>query len=329
MRSAYIALALTLFCAAMTACADEQKKPLQIDSKSVPIATGEDAAKSIGKLAHLGTLRLTSPDGNFGGISGLIVAEDGSRFLAITDSSHWLTGKLTYRGTKLVGATGTEIAPLLDKDGKPMSGKEGDAEGLTGSLDGDVYISFEGNHRLWRYAFGTHGLLAKPTSVAVPADLANAPRNGGLEAITLLKDGRILGITETYYNDAGDSSRAWLWNLKTKTFESLVIHRRMPFDVTDVRQLDSGDILTLERRFSRTGGIGFSMRQFTAPQLKQNAKLDGEVIADAGMNFNIDNMEALSVRTGSNGETLIYLASDDNFNAPLQQNLLMLFELRQ
>ena len=47
------------------------------------------------------------------------------------------------------------------------------------------------------------------------------------------------------------------------------------------------------------------------------------------MNFNIDNMEGLSVRTGSGGETLVYAISDDNFNAPLQQNLLMLFELKR
>jgi hypothetical protein len=102
----------------------------------------------------------------------------------------------------------------------------------------------------------------------------------------------------------------------------------MPFDLTDIQQRENGDLLTLERRFSRTGGIGFSVRHIEAKSIAPGAVLDGEVVADAAMNFMIDNMEGMSLRKGANGETLIYLVSDDNFNAPLQQNLLMLFELR-
>ena len=317
------------FCACgVAACADEQSKPLQIDSKPVPIATGEDAATSIGKLHHLGSLRLTSPDGNFGGISGLIVSPDGSRFLAITDSSHWLTGKLVYRGKRLTGATGIEIAPLLDTAGKPMSGKAGDAEGLTGALDGDVFISFERDHRIWRYDFGAKGLKATPTSIATPGDLSKAPDNGGLEGIALLKDGRLLAITESFHNDEGNL-KGWLLDQKKNTAEPLTLRRRMPFDLTDIQQLDNGDVLTLERRFSSTGGVGFSIRHLKAKSIEPGALLDGDVIADAAMNFNIDNMEGLSLRKGENGETLVYLVSDDNFNPPLQQNLLMLFELRE
>jgi hypothetical protein len=204
---ALIAIGMCTF--GVAACAEEQLQPLQIDSKPVALATGEDAPKSIGKLFHLGSLRLTSPDKNFGGMSGLIVSPDGNRFLAITDSSHWLTGELTYRDKRLTGATGVEIAPLLGSDGKPMSGKEGDAEGLAGSLAGDVFVSFERKHRIWRYNFGSKGLNAVPSPVAAPDDLANAPSNGGLESITRLNDGRILAITEMFYNDAGDL-KGWL-----------------------------------------------------------------------------------------------------------------------
>lgn len=324
-----LALIVVGLCACgVAACADEQAKALQIDSKPVPIATGEDAAKSIGKLHHLGSLRLTSPDDNFGGISGLIVSPDGGRFLAITDSSHWLTGKLVYRGKRLTGATGIEIAPLLDTGGKPMSGKAGDAEGLTGALDGDVFISFERDHRIWRYAFGAKGLKSTPTPVSTPGDLQKAPSNGGLEGIAKLKDGRFLAIAESFYNDEGNL-KGWLLDPRINTAEPLTLRRRMPFDLTDIQQLDNGDVLTLERRFSSTGGVGFSMRHIQAKSIEPGALLDGDVIADAAMNFNIDNMEGLALRKGENGETLVYLVSDDNFNAPLQQTLLMLFELKQ
>jgi hypothetical protein len=108
----------------------------------------------------------------------------------------------------------------------------------------------------------------------------------------------------------------------------VLLKQRSPFDVTDVRQLANGDVLTLERRFSTFGGVGFEMRRIPSPAFAVGQVMDGDVIADVGMNFMIDNMEALSVRKGANGETLVYVVSDDNFNAPLQQTLIMMFELK-
>ena len=307
--------------------ADTAVKPLAIESRALPFSTGEDAKGFVGKLVHRGTLRLTSNDGDFGGISGLIVSDDGSRFLAVTDASHWLTGELSYRDGKLVRVKGQEIGPLLAPDGGALTGKAGDAEGLTGSLDGDVYVSFEGAHRIWRYPFGADGLAARPSVVATPNELQRAPYNSGLEGITLLADGRLLALTEAFHDGNGDI-RGWLLNAGGEP-EALALKRRAPFDLTDVRPLMNGDVLTLERRFSRLGGVGFEMRRIPAAAVAGGAVLDGEVVADVGMNFIIDNMEGLSVRKGADGETLVYVVSDDNFNAPLQQTLIMMFELKE
>jgi len=46
------------------------------------------------------------------------------------------------------------------------------------------------------------------------------------------------------------------------------------------------------------------------------------------MDANIDNMEGIAVRRGTNGETLLYMISDDNFSAR-QRTLLLMFELRR
>jgi hypothetical protein len=40
----------------------------------------------------------------------------------------------------------------------------------------------------------------------------------------------------------------------------------------------------------------------------------------------VDNLEGVAVTKGARGETLLWLISDDNFNA-LQRNLLLMFEL--
>jgi hypothetical protein len=311
---------------AVGAAAGDKIKPLQITAGAMPLSTGEGATKTLGKLSHRGTLRLESDDGDFGGISGLIVSDDGARFLAVTDTSHWLTGTLTYRDGKLAGIGGGEIGPLLGLDGKRLQGKGGDAEGLTGSIDSEVFVSFEGEHRIWRYDFGREGLAARPAPVATPADLAGAHHNGGLEGIVLLNDGRLLALTESF-SDAAGNYRGWLIDPKAGA-EALALKPRMPFQLTDVRQLANGDVLTLERRYNAIGGVGFQMRRIAGPSLTAGAVLDGEVVADAGMNFIIDNMEGLAVRRGAEGETLVYLVSDNNFNAPLQQTLIMLFELK-
>jgi hypothetical protein len=328
MRFARLIATLVLGCTSLAACAEETRRPLEISARPVSFALDSEGPKAVGKLAHLGSLRLTSPDSDFGGISGLIVSPDGKTFLAITDASHWLTGKLTYTDGRLTGLTGKEIAPLRDLSGKPLQGKAGDAEGLAGSLDGDVYVSFEGDHRIWKYAYGKDGLDAKPVAVKVPANLAKAPGNGGLEAITLLSDGKLLAITESYENADGDI-RGWLIDPAGKATAPLALKRRAPFDVTDARQLENGDVLTLERRFNRVGGVGFAMRRIKADALKPGAPIEAEVIADAGMNYLIDNMEGLSLRKTGDGRTLVYLISDNNFNKPLQQNLIMLFELKK
>jgi len=326
--------AVRLFLAALAVCFlgldvradDEAPRPLTIDAQSVAFSTGEDAKSTVGKLVHRGTLRLTSTDTDFGGISGLIVSDDGSRFLAITDASHWLTGELQYRDDRLTGVRGGEIGPLIAPDGSILKGKLGDAEGLAGELDGDVYVSFEGKHRIWRYPYASKGMLGSPSVVATPAELAGAPLNGGLEGIALLNDGRLLAMTESFHDSAGNI-RGWVLSTGADPLPVL-LKRRTPFDVTDVRHLANGDLLMLERRFSTFGGVGFEMRRISAPTFAAGEVMDGEVVADAGMNFMIDNMEALSVRKGANGETLVYIASDDNFNAPLQQTLIMMFELK-
>jgi hypothetical protein len=300
-------------------------RPLQIEAKALPFSTGEDAKQHAGKLKHRGTLKLSSDDSDFGGLSGLIVSGDGTRFLAISDNSNWLTGTLSYRDGRLVGVSGREIAPLLDEKGRPLSGKGGDAEGLTGSLDGDVFVSFERDHRIWRYAFGKDGLAAKAVAVAAPVALKEAPDNGGLEGIARLSDGRLLALSESFHDGNGDI-RGWLLKDGADA-ASVTLKRRAPFDLTDVQQLPGGDVLTLERRFNRIGGVGFEMRRIKGADVAAGATLDGELVADVGMNYIIDNMEGLSVRKDDDGKTVVYALSDDNFNPRLQQTLLMMFML--
>lgn len=318
-----------LMLAPIVACADQTARPLTIKSSPLRLNVGQEQDKGIGKLIFRGSLRLTSDDKDFGGISGLFVSDDRTHFLAISDVSHWVTGTLSYTDGKLTGAGGVQIGPLRDLDGHPLVGKNGDAEGLAVSeAFSTAFVSFERDHRVWGYEIKGNGLDTTPHVVPTPPELKQAPDNGGLEGITELHDGRLLALTESFKDSAGNF-HGWVLPTGKGKIEPLALKPRGPFELTDVRELPNHDILTLERRFSRTGGIGFEMRRIPAAELKANAVLDGEVIAEAGMSYVIDNMEGLSVNKGPNGETLIYIISDDNFNAPLQQTMLMMFELRE
>ena len=119
--------------------------------------------------------------------------------------------------------------------------------------------------------------LALQVPVAAPPDLSRAPRNGGLEGITLLSDGRLLALTESFFDDAGNY-RGWLIAPGDENHsEALALKPRMPFQLTDVRQLANGDLLTLERRYNPIGGVGFQMRRVAGASVGAGAVLDGDM----------------------------------------------------
>lgn len=316
-----------LLCAPAFADNNDTPRPLELRAAPAMFGLLGQASSNQGQLIDRGTLSLKSKDPDFGGLSGLLVSPDGSRFVAITDSSHWLTGTLTYAGGRLVGAQGGKIAPLLGMDGAPLRGKRGDAEGLAGSMDGDVFVSFEREHRIWRYPFAGAGLTAVPSAISVPDEIKNAPPNKGLEAITLLQTGMLLAVAEAYYDGKG-RIRSWLLDPANQVpSQEFLLSRLTPFEVTDVRQLQGGDILTLERQFERSRGIGFAVRRFALSNIVPAKPIDGRIVARTAPNAIIANMEGMAVRHDKEGRTFVYVISDDNFGAPVQRTLLIMYEL--
>ncbi|MFN2377838.1 MAG: esterase-like activity of phytase family protein [Candidatus Binatia bacterium] len=292
---------------------------------------------------------MTSPDRDFGGLSGLLVSADGTRFIAVSDEANWVTGSLEYEGGQLVRAVGDTIAPLLDAAGEPLDDKAGDAEGLASAdgndITGELFVSFEGHHRVWRYPFAESGVKAVPTGLPLPPEVLMAPNNGGIEGITRIAEGRLFAVTERYRDRAGDY-RTWVLPYDAEGLaappnpppgspdrRAVAIRPIAPFAMTDVRLLPGGDLLTLERRYSTAHGVGVQLRLIPRAVFEEAvnsgraAPLDGQVIANFDAGFEIDNMEGLAVRRGDTGETLVYALSDDNFNRPVQRTLLVMYEL--
>src|SRR5690606_16724384 len=93
---------------------------------------------------------------------------------------------------------------------------------------------------------------------------------------------------------------------------------------TDCAFMPNGDLLVLERGLAL---LAFQMRLIRVPaaDVKPGAHLKGEQLLQSS-GGDIDNMEALGVHAGPDGELRITIVSDNNFN-DFERNLLLEFSL--
>ncbi len=284
----------------------------------------EPGQDRIGRLTWRGGLEIVSDDSRVGGFSGLLIADDGRRLLAVTDRGHWLSARPRYdEGGRLVGLDRAEAASLAGLGGEPLSGKKHqDAESLALLPDGTVLVAFERAHRLWRYRYDGGALHGPPEAFPAPPGLADAPANGGIEALVVLADGSVLALTEKQEAENGLTGylhRGGHWHTLS--------YRPAPgFKPTGAARLPNGDLIVVERFFKLPGAPAIRVAEVPAAAVRPGAVLEGREIAILRAPLILDNFEAVATRRGADGRTLIYLLSDDNFNA-LQRTLLLMFAL--
>ncbi len=286
-----------------------------------------------GRLEWRGGLILTSSSEHFGGLSGLVLDKDGRGFLAISDAGTWLKGTITYDGRKPSGIENASIGPILARNGKPVRRlRDRDAEGMalaSGSIEkGTVLISFEGNHRIGRFGVTSRGIGAPTEYLKLPPETRRMGRNTSFESVSILQGGRhkgsVIAFSERLTNKDGNHT-GWIWINGTP--RALHITDPGGFDITDTAPLHDGGLLVLERRFRWTEGVKMRIRLLNAGEMTPGVTLEGETLFEANMGYEIDNMEGISTHRDPNGETVITVVSDDNFNAFLQRTLLLQFTL--
>ena len=292
----------------------------RIQVRAQPVEPDWTDGPRVGGLVFLGGFELSSNDRRFGGLSGLDVSPDGARLYAVSDRGRWITANLTHDADgRLVAAGSWRSVPLLTPAGHAVNRLQRDAEGLVRDLDGSFLVSFEYPHRIWRYP---GGLDAPPQPTPTPLDLANAPTNGGIEAITVLADGTVFGITEDHAN-RDHSLKGWL--MKNGAAKAISYVPADGFSPTGLATLPDGDVLLLERRFDLVRKHTRVVRLGKAG-LSAGAKVRGSIVATLRRPLPLDNFEGLSVRRDPEGRILLYLVSDDNF-LPFQRTLLLQFRL--
>jgi hypothetical protein len=323
-----------LTCCRATPPDDPPFAPL-VRAARIPLYPAHPEERRAGRLFYRGGLVLASDDKRFGGWSDLAVSADGREILSNSDEAHWLRARLTYDSSgDLAGIADGEIADMVNMEGRPMRGKEGDAEGLTlvrpHDLHGEVLISFERNVRVWRYDL-SHGFEAKPVNVPIGHWVDVLHDNEQLEAITLWKPDTLLAFAETRVNPGDDllaALEAYPGDPGHLNTRMLAVAPHGPFAITSVANAPDGGIYLLERRFTLAGGVGMEIRHIGAEEIHPGARMEGEVVANlAYQDANIDNMEGLALRQGPDGRIFLYVISDDDYSS-LQRTLLLMFEVR-
>ncbi len=291
--------------------------PIELDPE-------DPAPKRLGGLTFLSGFELRSSDPRFGGLSGLALGADGRALYAVSDRGYWVSASMRHdKDGRITAIGGWKIGSLLTPEGAAVKGRLTDAEALTQDRDGSFIVAFEQDHRLWRYPPPPADFSSPAQALPAPAELVKAPRNGGIEGVAVLPDGRLLALTEEYENPDG-SLKGWL--IEKDRFVVVSYVPSDGFRVTDVAALSNGDVLVLERRASLTSGWGARIKLVSRASLQAGARLKGEEIARLDPPLPVDNFEGIAVREDPEAGTLLYLISDDNYSL-FQRTLLLQFRL--
>ena len=314
---------------AARAAAPEPPAPVEVHSRPILAFDIRDPERRrFGPLEFRGGLSLQSPNRHFGGLSAVRVQADGAHFISLTDRGWWLRGRIVYDGVRPTGITDAEMAPILAADGQPLARRGWyDTESI--AQDGDtLYVGIERVHQIVRFNFGRDGLLARAQPIGVPLAMRSLPSNRGIEALVFVPKGlplasTLIAISERGLDKAGDIVAFLIGGPRPGTFS---VRRGDSYDISDAALLPDGDLLLLERRFSWTSGLAVRLRQVKLSDIRPDATVDGPVLFEADLGYEIDNMEGLSVHRGPDGETVLTLVSDDNFSI-IQRTLLLQFTL--
>lgn len=315
---------------------DLRTGPIDVEARALAGFDRLDREKTqFGKLTWRGGLVLTSPAKNFGGWSGLAVDADGKGFFAISDAGAWMSGAIAYDDRQRPTAlTSVRLGAIQSKSGGPLSrSRDRDAEALAllegTTQEGGVLVSFERKHRIVRFDIEAGELSPAAAKIALPNSAEDMPKNGGIEAIAVLRGGpnrgKLVAFSERLRDDDGNHV-GWLWEEEDRP-RRFKLTNGGDYNVTDAAPLPDGSLLVLERRFRASEGVRIRLRLVRQQQLRAGETIDAETLLAADGGREIDNMEGLAAHVGAGGEIIVTMISDDNFNRRLQRTILLQFAL--
>ncbi|WP_170382135.1 esterase-like activity of phytase family protein [Ruegeria atlantica] len=240
----------------------------------------------------------------FGGYSALHVSDDGHQLIVLSDRAVLVRAAISRDRDNITGVRITGNWPVLSSTGRPLSGRAGDSEGIAVTSDGGFFISFEGVHRVARYA----GPGAKAQVLPRPKAFKGLSGNGSLEALAIDGKGWLYTLPEKSRTDQGDIP-VYRWDGKVWS-TPFVLPQRDDFLPVSADFGPDGRFYVLERKLSL---IGFQSR-LRRWQITKGEPISEETLFTTGTGAH-DNLEGLSVWRDDQGRLRATMVSDDNFMA--------------
>ncbi|KAF4669538.1 hypothetical protein FOZ61_003772 [Perkinsus olseni] len=206
------------FFAALLSAVVGQKTVVRLNQWRLPMrnsSTEDTITSSMGTFKHIQTLRLQDKVSNgsqFGGLSSIIVSDNGSEILTISDSGIFAAMNLSSTDSE---SKSYRLTPTRLREIPQVSSSSRDAEGLTmnGSYEGggrgQLYVSYEKVHRVLEFPNGTESRAS--VNLNVSHLFSECPRRRGLEAIlkprpTAGIDGLLLMLCEDPSNSSAPTT---------------------------------------------------------------------------------------------------------------------------
>ncbi|MBM9596154.1 esterase-like activity of phytase family protein [Roseitranquillus sediminis] len=257
-----------------------------------------------GPAVFVGSYDLTIAQEWFGGFSGFDTP-DGRTFAMISDRGFLVTGSLLRLGERIIGIGDRVIRTFEPPEGGwPMIGGEKiavDTEGLV--LDGgDLFVSFEVIHEVWRYS------LTGGTPVRLPShpDFAALRYNGSFEALAMDGNGDLVVLPERPER-WGRGFHLWRWDGSAWRRDGRLPDRDR-YRAVGADFGPDGRLYLLERRL---GLWGFASRIRSFAYEDGGWTDEGLVLeSEAGRH---GNLEGLAVWRDAGGRLRLTMTTDNNF----------------
>ena len=290
----------------------------QVRASALVFAREAGERPDFGALEFRAGFVLASADARFGGLSGLWIAPDGERLIAVSDrGTLWLAELEHADDGTLIGFAGWRAVEPGALPGDP-TGRQRDAEALA-VTGGDLVIAYEGAHRLRRVP------LAAPDgrcrSAGHPAGTVGAAQPGRRSSGRAGRR-RASGDCRRRAHVAG---RLAAWLIEGDRIASLAYAPAAGFAPTGADRLDD-TIYVLERRLSLNGLVA-RVAVLDVAEVRPGARLVGRELGVIGPPAISENFEGIAARRAADGGVLLYLLADDNFLA-LLRSLLLQFSVR-
>ncbi|MGE0702614.1 MAG: esterase-like activity of phytase family protein [Vicinamibacterales bacterium] len=297
--------------AAQTLCAGVPVP--QVSVLPNPLDPTDSSRRDVGQLRYRGGVLLQHDDHRFGAFSGMVVSADGNRLVAANDG-FWLDAALRYDGAgNLSGFQATCFGQLLDEKGQPLKWWEDqDAESLT--FDGEQYlIGFEENLRVWAY----RDFSEAARNVPLPPDFVRGvPPGAGYSSIASDGPGRFYLITE-FARNAEKDTKGYV-STESARGDVWIVSRDGPrvYLPVDLAVMPNDDFVLAEISLVQLSEGVFDYQKLRLSVIEKadlapGARVTPTTIAEMEPPLIQEKYEAISSRSGPNGETLIYLMSDD------------------